>query len=124
MQLYALYYGDKYIAEGTAKELAEIDGVQPDTIRFYATPAYRKRSGVKAVVKLNDLVKADLDKLRKLVDEHGYSRKDLSRVLNIRQNTLNQKMVGIIPFRILEIEELEDLFFLNEGELLKGVENE
>jgi len=40
--------------------------------------------------------------------------------LNIRQNTLNQKMVGIIPFRALEIEELEDLFFLNEGELLKG----
>ena len=41
---YALYRGEKFIAIGTKKELAELLGVKVETISFYATPAYKKRT--------------------------------------------------------------------------------
>ena len=40
---YVLYHGDEFIAIGTAEELAEKQGVAPETIKFYATPAYARR---------------------------------------------------------------------------------
>lgn len=40
---YALYHGDEFIAIGTAAELAMKQGVAPETIKFYATPAYAAR---------------------------------------------------------------------------------
>lgn len=40
---YALYHGDEFIAIGTADELARMQGVAPETIKFYATPAYASR---------------------------------------------------------------------------------
>ena len=42
--VYALYKGDDLLGIGTAKELAEIHGVKPSTIKFYATPVYHRRS--------------------------------------------------------------------------------
>ncbi|HEM3577530.1 TPA: hypothetical protein ACGPBB_001560 [Streptococcus suis] len=41
---YALYKGDKLLAIGTAKELAEKFGVKVSTIHFYKSPAYIKRT--------------------------------------------------------------------------------
>lgn len=41
-KIYALY--KKFIAIGTKKELAELLNVKVETISFYATPAYRKRT--------------------------------------------------------------------------------
>ena len=116
---YALYHGDTFVAEGTAKELAKIEGVTPKTIRFYATPSYYKRKSRKRAMKTNGLVKADLKKINNLAEEYGYSRKELSAVLDMKHNTFNQKMVGIIGFRESELESLEDLFFLDDGELLE-----
>lgn len=43
-KIYALYRGEKFIAIGTKKELAELLGVKVETISFYATPAYKKRT--------------------------------------------------------------------------------
>jgi len=40
---YALYRGDEFVAVGTARELARKRGVKPSTIRFMASPAYRRR---------------------------------------------------------------------------------
>ena len=42
-KIYALYRGEKFIAIGTKKELAELLNVKVETISFYATPAYKKR---------------------------------------------------------------------------------
>ena len=39
----ALYEGDELVMVGTARELAEARGVKEATIRFYASPAYRRR---------------------------------------------------------------------------------
>ena len=44
MKEYALYKGDEFIAIGTVKKLAEIIGVKEETIRFYASNFYKKRT--------------------------------------------------------------------------------
>lgn len=43
-KIYALYRGEKFIAIGTKKELAELLNVKWKTISFYGTPAYKKRT--------------------------------------------------------------------------------
>ncbi|MGV3010042.1 hypothetical protein ACEE67_01840 [Streptococcus thoraltensis] len=42
--LYALYRGDEFLDIGTKYELAEMIGVAPQTISFYASPTYQKRT--------------------------------------------------------------------------------
>lgn len=42
--LYALYRGDEFIDIGTKYELAKIIGVAPQTISFYASPTYQRRT--------------------------------------------------------------------------------
>lgn len=43
-KIYALYRGEKFLGVGTKKELAELLNVKVETISFYATPAYKKRT--------------------------------------------------------------------------------
>jgi hypothetical protein len=40
---YAVYKGDNFICLGSVKECAEFMGVNPNSIFFYASPAYKKR---------------------------------------------------------------------------------
>jgi len=42
-KIYALYKGDKYITDGTRKEIAEYLGIKEKTVMFYGTPTYQKR---------------------------------------------------------------------------------
>lgn len=42
--IYAIYKGDEYITDGTKDECAEVLGVTPDTITFYASPTYKQRA--------------------------------------------------------------------------------
>lgn len=41
---FALYKGDRFIAIGTAEDLARSQGVTADTIRYYSTPAHLRRA--------------------------------------------------------------------------------
>ncbi|EEO1959604.1 hypothetical protein ACA500_002438, partial [Listeria monocytogenes] len=41
---YALYKADELLIIGTVDELAEFQKVKRETILFYATPSYRKRT--------------------------------------------------------------------------------
>lgn len=43
MKIYALYKGDKWITDGTKKELADYLGVNERTIYFYSSEVYKKR---------------------------------------------------------------------------------
>lgn len=43
--MYALYHGDTFIDLGTKQYLANLLGVGKETITFYMTPTYRKRTG-------------------------------------------------------------------------------
>ena len=55
---YAMYKGEELQGIGTIKELAEIRGVKPETIKFYASNVYKnrrknsKRGNYTSVVKL------------------------------------------------------------------------
>lgn len=55
MTEYALYKADDLLKIGTLDELAEFRKVKRETIFFYATPSYRKRTSEKGlrVIKLD-----------------------------------------------------------------------
>lgn len=44
---YALYKGDALIIIGTIKEIAEYLEIKEDSVRFYNTPTYKKRTSEK-----------------------------------------------------------------------------
>ncbi|AHF27903.1 TPA: hypothetical protein ACV42B_003052 [Listeria monocytogenes] len=44
MTEYALYKADELLIIGTVEELAEFQKVKRETILFYATPTYQKRT--------------------------------------------------------------------------------
>lgn len=50
MKEYALYKGDKFIDIGTKEYLAELLNVKKETIEFYASPTYSKRTKENAYV--------------------------------------------------------------------------
>lgn len=58
MNEYALYKGDEFLAVGTVREIAEQTGLHPDTIYYYGSSTYKKRSNNsenrKILVKLED----------------------------------------------------------------------
>lgn len=39
----AIYRGDKFVTCGSIDQVADELGVKPNTIKFYLTPAYRRR---------------------------------------------------------------------------------
>lgn len=41
---YALYKGDELLAMGTKREIAEQLGVSVNTVSYYSTPVYAKRT--------------------------------------------------------------------------------
>lgn len=41
---YALYKGDELLAMGTKREIAEQLGVSANTVGYYGTPAYARRT--------------------------------------------------------------------------------
>lgn len=43
-KIYALYKGDELLEIGTKKELAEKFGVKTETIGYYSTPTYQRRT--------------------------------------------------------------------------------
>ncbi|HCQ1848857.1 TPA: hypothetical protein OHB80_002893 [Listeria monocytogenes] len=55
MTEYALYKADELLIIGTVDELAVFQKVKHETILFYATPSYRKRTSEKGlrVIKLD-----------------------------------------------------------------------
>lgn len=54
MTQYVIYEGDEVVAVGTKNECAELLGVKPETIGFYATPSGRRRSKDRVVVEVRD----------------------------------------------------------------------
>lgn len=49
-KVYALYKGDEFIMIGTQKELADYLGVKENTIYFYSTPTYMRRTDGRGLV--------------------------------------------------------------------------
>lgn len=47
---YAIYKGDKFIDLGSVRYLAKKMNVKEETIKFYSTPTYQKRTGGRGYV--------------------------------------------------------------------------
>lgn len=47
---YGVYKGDEFITVGTGKECAEALGVSERSLKFYASPTYKKRTTGNALV--------------------------------------------------------------------------
>ncbi len=47
---FAVYKGDDFITVGTGKECAEVLGVSERSLKFYASPTYKKRTTGNALV--------------------------------------------------------------------------
>ena len=55
--IFAAYKGDRFIAEGTSRELAKALGVKIETVYFYRSPAYARRGSGKnrmVVIRVED----------------------------------------------------------------------
>lgn len=120
------YYNkyDELVVTGTLDEIAAELGIKPDTVYFYKSKAYRNRTkrGIR-VVELDDepyFVNVDLDKLQKKEEEFEYKHREMAEVLGISEPTFSNKFIGKHRFTKGEAQELEDLFFLDEGTLIKG----
>lgn len=50
---YALYKGDTFLAMGTIKEIAEKMGKTENALRFYHTPAYKRRNYKNGYILIN-----------------------------------------------------------------------
>ena len=48
--LYALYNDDEFIALGTYRQLEELTGIKHETLRFYGSPSYMRRTGGRGYV--------------------------------------------------------------------------
>jgi hypothetical protein len=42
-KIFALYKGEKLLADGTLKEIATRMGIKVESVRFYKTPTYQRR---------------------------------------------------------------------------------
>lgn len=46
--VYAYYAKGKFVNSGTVEEISEATGIKEDNLRFYATPAYARRTSEKS----------------------------------------------------------------------------
>ena len=42
--IYAVYKGDKYLMDGTIREIARARGIKEETVKFLLSPAYKRRN--------------------------------------------------------------------------------
>lgn len=118
MATYIAYKYGKYVGEGTMEELAEITGRTAWTLK---TEHSRPR-GIWEIIRVDRSLErgtVDNDRILKLMTEFDYSRKELAEVVGISYTGLNQKLIETNKWKATELEIVEDLFFLDEGELLK-----
>lgn len=121
--IYVVYKYGEYFGEGTIEELAKMAGVKESTLRYGCYPSIRKRNHkwrTEPVKQFYDPHEVDLKRIEQLKQEHNQTYDELAELLGIKYaNNLVRKVSGHIRFRVSEIRELEDLYFLEEGALVK-----
>ena len=120
--IYVVYKQDEYVGEGTANELAELTGMTATYIRSLVNrPKVKKWTVERKVSKLEafiDIEKVNYNHLAELMKEHNYKPAEIENVTGMLN--IYHKLAKRSRFQYTDIELLEDLFFLEEGELLNG----
>ena len=118
--VYEVYEGDELIIKGDMDKVAGFLNVSEGVVSS-ALSSGRSISGwqIKKASRFIDHDKVDCLKIKIKMNEFKLKTTDLAEVLDISRVAVNQKLRGYSRFRDSEIELLEDLFFLDEGELIK-----
>ena len=119
---YAFYQDDVFVTEGTAEELAKQMDVEPQTVRWYSTPAYTRIAHEKGykrkVFKIDNAVQVDLGKLKSEMTKHGYWKNDLKDWLDLGKEAIRLRWNGERPFKEHEVEIIADLLYVEPNELV------
>lgn len=119
--IYEVYQGEELISSGRMAKVIEETGLSGTTIFNYCASGkdYKGWTFTKKT-KPYAYAEVDYDKLKEKLKEFGLKYKDLAEVLEVTPMTISKKIQKNSRFKNVEIELLEDLFFLDEGELIKG----
>ena len=123
--IFAVWKHGEYVGEGNAVEMAKLTGLTRQSIHAIACKSYQainKKWFAERVVTEHDIFapvdRVDYDRLHELIKQTGAKNKDLAELLRFTPETISHKLTKRTRFRFTELETLEDLFFLEEGELL------
>lgn len=124
--IYAVWKNGEYVGEGNARQMAKLTGQSERSIRIFATPSYKKagkRWHAERIIGKFDLFAdyTEVDYRRIILEmaKRGSNATDISEIIGVKPGTASVKLNRKMRFRYSEIEELEDLFFLDEGTLIK-----
>jgi len=118
--IYEVYQDDQLISSGHTSKIANETGMSESTIFNYCDSDKSYKGWViKKKTRSYDYHQVDYEKIKSNMKEFGLKHRDLAEVLDVATITLSKKMQQISRFKNTEIELLEDLFFLDEGELIK-----
>lgn len=102
------------ISNRDVEKLANLFSVEPEDL------IKKENIGeVFAVERRPDISKVDVELLKEKITEFDYLLKDVAEVIGLAPTDFYARLGKRVRFRHQELEELEDLFFLEEGELLK-----
>ena len=123
--IFAVWKNGEYVGEGNAVEMAKLTGLTRQSIHAIACKSYQainKKWFAERVVTEHDIFapidRVDYDRLRAVIKQTGTKNTDLAELLGFTTETISHKLTKRTRFRFTELEILEDLFFLEEGELL------
>lgn len=116
--VYDVYKKGEFIGRGTKQELARKTGLAPGSIRQYASQERNRKWRVVKDEEARLDLETDREYIRALMVAHDYNIDDFASLLNITPASVISKAVGLTAFTREEIDVLEDLFFLAEGELI------
>lgn len=123
--VFTMYKGDRYFDEGTVYELAKSSGMTVQAIKKLASPS-GKATKAWTVVEARELCdyfveyeKVDYEHLIGLIKKYKYTHKEIGEVIEGSESKVYQKLNQRSRFSENELAELEDLFFLEKGKLLK-----
>lgn len=117
-QIYELYHHGELVKTGTKQELADYSGLSVSTIYSYASSTCRD---IWDVIPIDEFVPkhlVDIERLEVLLAEYGYSKQEVAASLGITGAAIGNKLRKRARFRESELAYIEDLLFLEEGELV------
>ena len=119
-QTYIVHQQGKHIGTGTDVEMAALTGLSPSTIRWYGSHAQQQQWQVTRVTEYVHKDHVDVERLKALIKEYGYTNREIAHHINATDNVIWRKLNRRSRWTMDELEVMEDLFFLDEGELLLG----
>src|SRR5699024_52452 len=127
IMIYKFYRNNQLEVFGSLEEVSAKTGYAPNTIKTLISKPYHGKNGRLRVETIKTKIKEQPKKvrlgfLRKKIKENKYIYSELAELMGLHKNTVSAKMNGKKPFTDNDIAFFEDLFFLNEGELIDDTE--